>query len=175
MSKCLKTPFEITDENYSDIRKNNLRTLINRYQTLTTRLIELENSPNKNQESDTINNLNSQIISLQRNIFDNNSTSITRIKQQKDDIVRKNNSANLNKDIIQKQNEIIDNNDSIIGLANTQYKDSKNKNDNIDKKFTIIITISFLIFLGTVIVLILHKESINPNLSVYDIASSNSA
>lgn len=175
MSKCLKTPFEITDENYSDIRKNNLRTLINRYQTLTTRLIELENSPNKNQESDTINNLNSQIISLQRNIFDNNSTSITRIKQQKDDIVRKNNSANLNKDIIQKQNEIIDNNDSIIGLANTQYKDSKNKNDNIDKKFTIIITISFLIFLGTVIVLILHKESINPNLSVSDIASSNSA
>jgi hypothetical protein len=158
MSKCLSSPIRITDENYSDVRKENLQKLINRYQTLSNNLIELENSPNQNQDAAKIKQLNDQIYNLQNNIFENNSTSINRIEEQKNNITLKNNSSNINKTIIQRQNELLSKNDSLISLANTQFKQSQERKSSIDKMYTFLSLFIIVLVIVTIVLILKHSD-----------------
>jgi hypothetical protein len=161
MTKCLKSPFEITDENYTNVRKNNLEKLIKRYQTLTQKLIEMEATQNTQQNSQQINDLNTQIYTLQNTLFENNDTSLTRLSQQKINIKKKENSSNINKTVISAQNQVLQNNDSIIGLANKQFKESEEKKSNIDRTFSFLSIFILIVLVVSIVLIILHKDVID--------------
>lgn len=179
MTKCLKSPFEITDENYTNVRKNNLEKLIKRYQTLTQKLIEMETTQNTQQNSQQINDLNQQIYKLQNTLFENNDKSLKRLSEQKIDIKKKDNASDINKTVISAQNEVLQNNDSLIGLANKQFKESEEKKSNIDRTFSFLSIFILIIVVVSIVLIILHKDviygGINSSISPSSLASASAS
>ena len=161
MSKCQVTQFPISNETYTTIRKKKLENLIQNYQKYSTKLIELNNDSNINKRE--ISELNSNILNLQQKIFLNNEKSLNLIEEQKNNISKKHNANNINNNIIITQHDILDKNQSLISLTENQVKENNQRKSNIDRTYTIFIGVILLVIIGTITMLILHKD-LNDNI-----------
>jgi hypothetical protein len=145
MSKCIVPQKTVSEQQYKELRKNNLEQLIKSYNKLSNNLEELEASPNKSSNNSEINNLNKQIYDLQNKVFTNNKASLDNIKKQRQDIVKKSNSSKINQQIILKQNDILDVNENNINLSKVQLTHSDDKKDKLKNKTYIYWTVLFLL------------------------------
>lgn len=173
ISKCKIGNLSLSEYNYSNTRKENLQKLINKYQELSSQLIEIENiSPQeKKRYLDNIDDLNKKILDLQNKLFKNNDKSLNNINKQKKRIKHKNNAIVLNKEILIKQNDMLNKNDALAELAKTQVTESGSKNKDIDKKFLYLSILCFLFIVIGFVLILLYKEKpkipVNDNIGVY--------